>query len=133
MYNRYETPRQKDFEEFHFLPPSRQYKPAIGPRQDPAFVVDGRAVVGQWGMIESGSPVRSQKATNNARWETVRRLPTFRDSWAVDHLCLIPARSFDEPRWGTGKTSGGAFDEATLRRGQSQACGRNGLIPSPVR
>jgi len=110
MCNRYETPQQMDFEEFRVAPPTKAYKPAIGPRQDGPFIVDGRAVVGQWGMIEPGSPVRAPKAadgrikaTNNARWESVRRLPTFRDSWAQDRRCLIPARSFDEPYWGTGK------------------------------
>ena len=103
MCNRYETPRQMDVEEFRAPPPSRPYKHAIGPRQYGPFVVDGRAVVGQRGMIEPGSPVRAPKAANNARCESVRLLRTLRSAWAQDHRCLIPPRSFDEPYWGTGK------------------------------
>lgn len=110
MCNRYETPHPVDFDEFRVRPPVKHYKPVIGPRQDGPFITSGGAFVGQWGMIDPSSSVRAPraadgrvKATNNARWESVRRLPTFREAWAQDRRCLIPARSFDEPYWGTGK------------------------------
>ena len=47
MCNHYKTPQQMDFEEFRVPPPSRLYKPAIDPRKDGPFVLDGRAIVGQ--------------------------------------------------------------------------------------
>ena len=41
--------------------------------------------------------------TNNARSETVASKPTFRAPWARGQRCLIPADSFLEPNWETGK------------------------------
>lgn len=86
------------------------YKPHVGPRDMAPFVVPGRVLVGQWGMIRPGQPERVAKdargrplMTNNARIETVASKPTYRDAWKRGQRCLIPAVSFDEPYWGTGK------------------------------
>ncbi len=86
------------------------YKARIGPRDDGPFVTSNKVVVGQWGMIRSGSAERTPKdprgrplMTNNARTERVATAPTYRDAWKKGQRCLIPAMSYDEPYWGTGK------------------------------
>ena len=66
--------------------------------------------VGQWGLIPHGSPTRKPTrrdgkpmSTNNCRRETVASAWTFRFPWARGQRCLIPAQSYDEPYWGTGR------------------------------
>ena len=86
------------------------YKRMIGPRDQGPFVVPGRVRIGQWGMIRPGSPERLATdsrgrplMTNNARTERMASAPTYREAWKNGQRCLIPAASFDEPYWGTGK------------------------------
>ena len=43
------------------------------------------------------------RKTHNARSETVARLASFRQSWANGWRCIIPAESFYEPNWESGK------------------------------
>ena len=43
------------------------------------------------------------RRTYNARSETVAKLPSFRQSWARGWRCIIPAESFYEPNWESGK------------------------------
>ena len=43
------------------------------------------------------------RKTYNARSETVARLASFRQSWANGWRCIIPAESFYEPNWESGK------------------------------
>lgn len=67
------------------------------------------AVAGQWGLIRPGAPARCEmvgkrpRATNNARAETVAKLPTFRQAWARGQRCLIPAQWYQEPNWESSK------------------------------
>lgn len=73
------------------------------------------AVPGQWGMIRPGAPARKERvpapagklgkwrSTNNARSETMAKLPTFRSAWAAGQRCLIPAAWYQEPNWETGR------------------------------
>jgi putative SOS response-associated peptidase YedK len=49
--------------------------------------------------LPNGRPL----STNNARRERMVSAPTFRDAWKAGRRCLIPALSYDEPYWGTGK------------------------------
>jgi putative SOS response-associated peptidase YedK len=42
-------------------------------------------------------------ATCNCRSEEATAKPTFRDAWRNRQRCIIPAVSFDEPCWETGK------------------------------
>lgn len=86
------------------------YKPRVGPRDNAPFVTRNKVIVGQWGMIRPGSPERVAKdqrgrplMTNNARTEGIDKKPTFRDAWKNGQRCLIPAISYDEPYWATGK------------------------------
>ena len=91
--------------------PGRIGPHGLGPFVRPAGHGQGlEAVIGQWGLIRPGSPQRRAVAkdgrpllTNNARSETMARLPTFRNAWARGQRCLIPAWGFDEPNWETGR------------------------------
>lgn len=60
--------------------------------------------VGTWGLIPHWSKTpRLAYSTNNARSEELAQKPTFRDAWKLGQRCIIPATSFDEPCWETGK------------------------------
>ena len=61
-------------------------------------------VVGTWGLIPlwSKTPVLKY-STVNCRSEEASGKPTFRDAWRNGQRCIIPALSFDEPCWETGK------------------------------
>ena len=105
--------------------PEAPEKPFVGPFDPGVFLRshggDGvLGAVGQWGMIRPGSPSRVDsvqpkavlgkkpaaprpRSTNNARLETVAKLPTFREAWAAGRRCLIPATWYQEPNWQTGK------------------------------
>ncbi|MCV2358410.1 SOS response-associated peptidase [Paucibacter sp. TC2R-5] len=66
-----------------------------------------QAVAGQWGMIAPHAlqprPASRAILTNNARIESVAERPTYRDAWALGRRCLIPAQSYQEPNWETGR------------------------------
>ena len=91
--------------------PKKSYKARIGPLQDGPFVTSSDEThVGQWGLIAPWSSSRVPKtskgvrmSTNNARIEGVAKSPTFRNAWTRGKRCLIPAVSFTEPCWETGK------------------------------
>jgi len=66
--------------------------------------------VGQWGLIPPWSktnvPVTARGtrlSTVNARIEGMEKSPAYKDAWALGKRCIIPAASFDEPNWETGK------------------------------
>lgn len=62
------------------------------------------AVIGQWGLIPwfAKSP-KLAYSTCNARSEEMTNKASFKQSWARGQRCIIPAESFDEPNWETGK------------------------------
>lgn len=61
-------------------------------------------MVGTWGLIPPWAKSPKLKfATNNCRSEEAAAKPTFRDAWQKGQRCIIPAVSFDEPNWETGK------------------------------
>ncbi len=68
---------------------------------------DRQAVAGQWGMIApratQARPASRAILTNNARIETVAERPTYRDAWRSGRRCLIPAQSYQEPNWESGR------------------------------
>jgi putative SOS response-associated peptidase YedK len=111
MCNRY-RPASVTFirDVFGFTLLEEGYAQAIGPLQRGPFIVPGRALVGQWGLIPQGSTTRRPSradgkpiSTNNCRRETVASAWSFRGPWARGQRCLIPALDYDEPYWGTGK------------------------------
>lgn len=61
-------------------------------------------VIGQWGLIPwFAKTAHLPYSTNNARFEEIRDKASYRQSWARGYRCIIPALSFDEPCWETGK------------------------------
>jgi putative SOS response-associated peptidase YedK len=70
-------------------------------------------VVGQWGLIPwfAKTPTLAY-STNNARSEELTQKATFKDSWRYGKRCIIPALSFDEPCWETGRNVWWRFGRA---------------------
>ncbi|WP_046116079.1 SOS response-associated peptidase [Aquincola tertiaricarbonis] len=88
-------------------------------------------VLGQWGLIgwfaKSAVPPRKPGRggpilTNNARMETIGEKPTFRDPWKRGQRCIIPAWSYVEPNWESGRNQWWRF-----RRADGQPWGMAGL------
>ena len=82
-----------------------------------------QVVVGQWGLIPRFAKEPKLKySTNNARIETAPTAATFKLPWSRGQRCLIPAQSFDEPNWESGKNEWRRF-----RRADGRAWGLAGL------
>jgi putative SOS response-associated peptidase YedK len=61
-------------------------------------------VIGQWGLVPwFAKSAKLKFSTNNARAEELLSKTTFKHPWARGQRCIIPALSFDEPNWETGK------------------------------
>lgn len=69
--------------------------------------------VGQWGLIPHfAKSAKLPYQTNNARSEDMANKPSFRDAWRRGQRCIIPAVSFDEPCWESGKNVWWRFSRA---------------------
>ncbi len=92
---------------------SEVYPRALGP-----FLCAGSSgrldlIVGSWGLIPPWSKTpKLTYSTNNCRSEEAPAKPTFRDAWRRGQRCIIPALSFDEPCWETGKNVWWRFKRA---------------------
>ncbi len=61
-------------------------------------------VVGQWSLIPwFAKEVKQKYATANARSEELSEKASYKLPWARGQRCVIPAESFFEPNWETGK------------------------------
>jgi putative SOS response-associated peptidase YedK len=61
-------------------------------------------VVGQWGLVPwFAKTPKLAYSTCNARSEEMATKATFKDSWKHGRRCVIPAWSFDEPNWESGR------------------------------
>ncbi len=61
-------------------------------------------VVGQWALVPwFAKMAKLPYATVNARSEELASKASYRDPWKRGQRCIIPAASFDEPNWETGK------------------------------
>jgi len=111
MCTRYITPDQAAMErEWHI---GRHNQPnwtrELFPRAQGPFLRQGGAdgldlVIGQWGFIPAWSNTPTLKySTQNCRSEEAADKPTYKDAWLKGQRCIIPALSFDEPCWETGK------------------------------
>jgi putative SOS response-associated peptidase YedK len=70
-------------------------------------------VVGQWALIPWFAKEPKLKfLTNNARSEELAEKASYRDPWKRGQRCIIPAASFDEPNWETGKNIWWQFSRA---------------------
>ncbi len=59
---------------------------------------------GMFGLLPSfATEVKYGRRTYNARTETVDKLASFKNAWAHDQRCIIPAEAIYEPNWETGK------------------------------
>lgn len=68
-------------------------------------------------------------STVNARSEDLTTKPAYRDPWARGQRSIIPARSFDEPNWETGRNVWWRFrraDQPVERRWLVQRLDRQG-------
>jgi putative SOS response-associated peptidase YedK len=112
MCNRYVTPEQADIERFWHIGRRNQprwWEGAVFPRAPGPFIranADGQRelVVGRWGLIPwfAKSPTLTY-STNNARFEEITAKASYKQSWQKGQRCIIPAQSFDEPCWETGR------------------------------
>lgn len=85
-------------------------------------------VVGQWGLIPSfsishipqtkprkGETTGKRLSTHNARFGGIESRPAYKDAWANSRRCIIPAMSFDEPCWESGRNEWWRFQRADGR------------------
>ncbi len=111
MCNRYVPPGEAEIERFWHVgrsSPGPFYRSEIFPRSQGPFIRSRNGnrelVVGQWGLIPhfAKSPTLKYN-TNNARSEELADKASYRTPWKHGQRCIIPAESFDEPCWETGK------------------------------
>ena len=95
----------------HLVPDfAGEWGATVAPLKPGPIVLSDRAMVAQWGLIPPWSSSRvptlpngGRMSTNNCRRERMATAPTFRDAWRKGQRCLIPAESYDEPNWTSGK------------------------------
>lgn len=94
----------------------------VYPRSPGAFVRQTAAgdaiecVVGQWSLIPCfAKTAKLAYSTNNARFEEVTQKASYKQPWARGHRCIIPAWTFDEPCWETGRNVWWRFARADGR------------------
>lgn len=127
MCTRYIAPDTREIESFWeigarsrrdpFKPAINMFPLATGPFIRSASENDERELVlGQWGMIppdsDTPTPMSTPRgpgekpkrlSTVNARTESLNSRPTFSGAWRGGQRCIVPASSFDEPNWESGK------------------------------
>jgi putative SOS response-associated peptidase YedK len=114
MCNRYVAPDEAAIERFWEI--GRRNQPVLWdtkgvfPRSQGPFIrvagdsAELELVVGQWGLIPwFAKSAHLSYSTNNARFEELRSKASYKQSWARGYRCIIPAWSFDEPCWETGR------------------------------
>lgn len=113
MCNRYVSPTAGDMERYWHVGTRNPWRgsevfpraqgPFIRARRD-AEVPERELVIGQWGLVPwfAKTPKLSY-STNNARFEEITAKASFKQSWQYGKRCIIPAFSFDEPNWESGK------------------------------
>lgn len=127
MCNRYNTPDLAAIErEWHIgrQSPNRWWEQFVFPRAQGPFIRRARddsgysreLVVGQWGLIPwFAKEPKLKYPTNNARSEELAQKASYKDPWKRGQRCIIPADSFDEPNWETGKNIWWRFRRADGR------------------
>jgi putative SOS response-associated peptidase YedK len=118
MCNRYIAPEQAAIESYWQLGGRQPWRGGgVYPRSAGPFLrasSDGPAlVVGQWGLIPwFAKSAKLAYSTNNARFEELSSKASYKHPWAHGKRCIIPAESFDEPCWETGKNVWWTFRRA---------------------
>ncbi|EYC51691.1 hypothetical protein AZ34_11775 [Hylemonella gracilis str. Niagara R] len=134
MCNRYVSPQEAAIERMWHIG-GHNNNPWRGggvfPRGQGAFIRRARhdagytreLAAGQWGLIPwFAKTPKLPYSTNNARSEELASKASFKASWARGQRCIIPAESFDEPCWETGKNVWWTF-----RRADGEPWGLAGL------
>lgn len=120
MCNRYVSPEEAEIERFweigrrNLVP---WWQPAIFPRALGPFVRaserEHELVIGRWGLIPwFAKSARLNYSTNNARFEGIEGKASYKQSWLHGKRCIIPAWSFDEPCWESGRNVWWTFRRA---------------------
>jgi putative SOS response-associated peptidase YedK len=95
---------------------SSMFPRAPGPfiRRDANVAAPRReCVIGQWGLIPSfAKQAKLSYSTFNARFEELTGKASYKVPWARGQRCIIPAVSFDEPNWETGRNVWWRFSRA---------------------
>jgi putative SOS response-associated peptidase YedK len=126
MCNQYRTPESAEAERFWRIPEGRGRTPLLPPinvfpRSQAPFIRRARhetgyereLVVGQWGLIPWFAKEPKLKfPTNNARSEELEQKASYKEPWKRGHRCIIPAASFMEPNWESGKNQWWQFRRA---------------------
>jgi len=115
MCTRYMTPDQAAMERYWQIGrdnnPWREQR-QVFPHSLAPFIRASRAadeprrelVVGQWGLIPwFAKTAKLSYSTMNARVEEIADKASYKQSWLHGKRCIIPAESFDEPCWETGR------------------------------
>ena len=126
MCTRYITPEALDIERAWHVgarnPPGwarnmfpRSMGPFIRAARD-ATAPERELIVGQWGLIPwFAKAAKLPYSTVNARFEELSAKASYRDPWKHGKRCIIPAASFDEPCWETGRNVWWRFRRADGR------------------
>jgi putative SOS response-associated peptidase YedK len=97
---------------FQVAPPDSEYKaesfpgymsPLIRPPRADALPGDRSCALGMFGMVPHWADEKLARQTYNARAETVATKPSFRHAFKHGQFCVIPAASFYEPNYESGK------------------------------
>lgn len=124
MCNRYVSPQEADIERAWHIGarnPVRWWDEVVFPRGRGVFIRRAahdagyarELVAGQWGLIPwFAKAVRLPYSTNNARSEELAAKATYKQPWAKGQRCIIPALSFDEPCWESGRNVWWRFHRA---------------------
>jgi putative SOS response-associated peptidase YedK len=112
MCNRYVSPEAGDMERYWHVGARQPWRAAeVFPRAPGPFLRADREkplsrelVIGQWGLVPwFAKTAKLTYSTNNARFEEITTKASFKSSWSYGKRCIIPAVSFDEPNWESGK------------------------------
>jgi putative SOS response-associated peptidase YedK len=113
MCNRYVSPTAGDMERYWHVGARTPWRGAeVFPRAPGPFIRAQRdaaepqreVVIGQWGLVPwFAKTAKLAYSTNNARFEEITSKASFKPSWQYGRRCIIPAVSFDEPNWESGK------------------------------
>ena len=124
MCNRYVSPEEAEIERAWHIGranPLRWWDDHVFPRGCGPFIRRAvndagyslELVAGQWGLIPHfAKAAKLPYSTHNARSEELAAKPAYRTAWAKGQRCILPASSFDEPYWGTGKNTWWRFHRA---------------------
>lgn len=121
MCTRYISPEEAEIERFWHIgrhDPRRWIRDLL-PRAAGPFIRRAHGadtyelMVGQWALIPDWeSQAKLRYATFNARSEELAVKRSYKTPWARGQRCIIPADSFDEPCWETGRNIWWRFHRA---------------------